>query len=84
MRLTGDNLMKSNRFEMIGEVQTNAAKPNNDKTVAKEITYQQAFSIVVRSEQLKYEGQIRSRAVVAEKKRQIEKCWEIRHPVIES
>ena len=84
MRQTGDKLMKSNRYEMIGEIQHNAANPVNDNVVVKDITYQQALSILIRNEQLRYEGQTRTRAIVAEKKRQIEKCWETRRPAIES
>jgi hypothetical protein len=66
--------MKSNRYETIQEIQSNAV----EGTVIKDITYQQAFSIMIRNEQLRYEGRSRTRATEDEKKRQIEKCWETR------
>lgn len=63
------------RERAIQEISDDAAKGGENK-VAKELTFQQAFSIYLRSRQLISEGSTRSRLISNEEKaKQIDLCY---------
>jgi hypothetical protein len=63
----------------IAIIQSNALNTDNNNCVARVLTYQQAFSIMLRSEQLAREGSLRPHKINAEEKaKQIELCYEQR------
>jgi predicted GIY-YIG superfamily endonuclease len=64
-----------NYKERIAEIQDVALNPRGKRCVQRQLAYQQAFSIMIRSTQLANEG-ARIHAIRAEEKaKQIELCW---------
>lgn len=56
-------------------IQNNAKNINLPNCVSKELTYQQAYSIIMRAEQLIEEGENMNRNFVRERKNQISICY---------
>jgi hypothetical protein len=66
--------------EVIETIQQNALNNTNDNCVARVLTYQQAFSIMLRSEQLIREGSMRPHRISDEEmQKQIEICHKQRY-----